>query len=680
LVQLRLGIDLACRAAHQASLADDRGEFIWTGRRFHTSPEELERLWAMLPDQTEPAGVTVIMEPTPNAWVPLAAWFGRHGATVVLVPPEQAADLRAYDHKHTKTDRLDSRLLARLPLLHPDGLHPAPGLGPGDVLRRTTKLRATLVKRRTTTLSRLDALVELLGPGWLAAFRGDLANKTPLRFLAAGSACPYPLKRLGVARVGRFRYRHSRGVWGEQKAAELLAAAEQTLALWAGELDHGELADDLAVQARVALQLTHEIHELDERIKLVLDRRDPAGIMTFSAGRGADPRRADPRSARRDPGRFRSLAGVRCFSGLVPSQDASGVTGKHGGPTKAGDAVLREALLLAADHARRLDPTLAARYQRLMVQAGKHHNSALCHIATALLTRMVPAGGAASPPSSATPTADPSPPRKDAASSPSATRSPASFATSCAPPAPLAVPTTDEPVNQGVAERSVTGPPPPPHRPQPSLTAIRNSTAPSSPARRSPATSKSSASASTGSRPARPTITRSANVSRAPPSRSSTARLPPPALRSPDDLNAQLQGWLQTYNTRPPQPRRLHARPHALAVMAAEQAEWVEELEARTTAAPPDSPAACIVDTGVHQPHPLISDSLEPADCHACDPNWQVGDHHGHGPRWPGSPATIGRQPARVVWCDNGDGHQPCRDPSAPPTQDVSIAQRHGRK
>ena len=65
------------------------------------------------------------------------------------------------------------------------------------------------------------------------------------------------------------------------------------------------------------------------------------------------------------------------------------MTGKHGGPTKAGDAVLREALFIAADHARRLDPTLAARYHRLMIQAGKHHNSAVCHIATALLTRMV---------------------------------------------------------------------------------------------------------------------------------------------------------------------------------------------------------------------------------------------------------------------------------------------------
>jgi hypothetical protein len=57
----------------------------------------------------------------------LAAWFRRQGATVVLVPPEQSADLRAYYAKHTKSDRLDSRVLARLPLLHPEGLRPELG-------------------------------------------------------------------------------------------------------------------------------------------------------------------------------------------------------------------------------------------------------------------------------------------------------------------------------------------------------------------------------------------------------------------------------------------------------------------------------------------------------------------------------------------------------------------------
>ena len=96
----------------------------------------------------------VVLEPTRNAWVPPPAWFRRCGARVILVPPEQSADPREYYSKHTKSDHLDSRMLARLPLLHPDGIHPAEGLGPADALRRAPRLRASLVKRRNVILAR----------------------------------------------------------------------------------------------------------------------------------------------------------------------------------------------------------------------------------------------------------------------------------------------------------------------------------------------------------------------------------------------------------------------------------------------------------------------------------------------------------------------------------------------
>jgi hypothetical protein len=56
----------------------------------------------------------------------------RHGARVILVPPEQSADLRDYYSKHAKSDHLDSRMLARLPLLHPVR---AARLTPAEALR-----------------------------------------------------------------------------------------------------------------------------------------------------------------------------------------------------------------------------------------------------------------------------------------------------------------------------------------------------------------------------------------------------------------------------------------------------------------------------------------------------------------------------------------------------------------
>jgi transposase len=382
-----MGVDIAVRAPHQASLADERGRVLWSGHRFTTTAADLQRLWSRLPEGRTPSEVTIVMEPTRNAWVPLAAWFRRQGASVVLVSAERSADLRAYYAKHSKTDRLDSILLARLPMLHPEGLHPERGVGPGDPLRRATKLHSTLVKRRTTNLARLDALLEILGPDWHAALAADLSNKTPLRFLAAGYADPHTVRRLGRARLARFLYRHSRGAFGAAMADRLLAAASASAQLWDDELSFPELAEDIAVEARLALALTEEIKEVDERITVLVRDRDPLGIITSTPGVGAVTG-AVILGRLGDASRFQSLAAVRSFSGLVPSLDASGLSGRHGPPTKRGDALLREALFLSANQARRLDPTLAAKYHRLMVEAGKHHHSALCHIATTLLTRV----------------------------------------------------------------------------------------------------------------------------------------------------------------------------------------------------------------------------------------------------------------------------------------------------
>ena len=68
---MTLGIDVAVRARHRATLADERGAYVWSGVGCRTHPGELERLWARVPADAQ---VTVVLAPTRNAWVPLAAW------------------------------------------------------------------------------------------------------------------------------------------------------------------------------------------------------------------------------------------------------------------------------------------------------------------------------------------------------------------------------------------------------------------------------------------------------------------------------------------------------------------------------------------------------------------------------------------------------------------------------
>ncbi|MEJ5256370.1 MAG: IS110 family transposase [Acidimicrobiales bacterium] len=384
-MQVTLGIDVACRADHQASLADGAGEFVWSGHRFRTTPVDLEALWDKIPDGAE---VTVVLEPTRNAWVPLAAWLGAKGATVVMVPPEQSADLRNYYNKHTKTDRLDSRVLARLPLLHPEGLKPIDSLGPAEPLKRAVRHRTSLIKRRAASMLRLDALVELLGPAYADVLGTGDYNKTALMVLER-FADPRALKKLGRKRLAAAMIRSSRGAWSEAKADELLAAADETLELWAvaGGLDFAELAEDIALEARHIRQLNDEIAAIEDRIEAIYDDVDPNGI--FASGPGMGTTLAAGILGRLgDPNRFDNLAGIRSFTGLVPKVNQSGTADHHGGPTKAADPGLREAVFLAAEHARKVDPTLAARYHRLIVENGKHHNSAVCTIAGVLITRL----------------------------------------------------------------------------------------------------------------------------------------------------------------------------------------------------------------------------------------------------------------------------------------------------
>ena len=380
---LTLGIDVACRAAHQGALPGD-GATLWGGRTIHTPPADLERLWADL-DLGDPAELTVVLEPTRNAWIVLAEWFRRRGVRVVMVPTTQSADLRKYYSKHTKNDRIDSELLARLPLLHPEGLREYSGQGPTDPLRRLTKQRSTLVKRRTAVLSRLDALTELLGPAWYAVL-GSNYGIAALEFLTR-YADPHAVIRLGQARLARFLIRHSRGAWRDDHAEGLVTAARQTLALWGADgMDFAELAGDIAVEAEQALFLTRQITDVDERIANLYADADPEGIVASAPGVG--PVISAVIAGRiGNPHRFTSLAAIRAYSGLVPKVSQSGVTRTEAAITKAGDPLLREMLFTAADAARKVDPQLAAKYQRLMA-GDRHHTSAICHLASLLLTRI----------------------------------------------------------------------------------------------------------------------------------------------------------------------------------------------------------------------------------------------------------------------------------------------------
>lgn len=77
-------------------------------------------------------------------------------------------------------------------------------------------------------------------------------------------------------------------------------------------------------------------------------------------------------------------------------------------------------------------------------------------------------------------------------------------------------------------------------------------------------------------------------------------------------------------------------RPHDVAsflteLPASEQADWLDDLRGRLRPAAPGAPVVCLLDTGVQDEHPLLTDSIVSPDLHVADPLWQLPPVNRHG-------------------------------------------------
>ena len=171
----------------------------------------------------------------------VATHFQALGAKVVLVAPEQSADLRRYFTKHTKNDRLDSLMLARMPLLHPEGLSPVSDLG------SPTRCETTRFADESSSSSRIWPAGSASTRCWICLdpatpkFSGFEAPKR--RCTSSSTTETLSLRRLGLRRLTDLVKRTSGGHWNAGHAERLLAAAHEAVTIWAGGgIDFDELA------------------------------------------------------------------------------------------------------------------------------------------------------------------------------------------------------------------------------------------------------------------------------------------------------------------------------------------------------------------------------------------------------------------------------------------------------
>ena len=141
--------------------------------------------------------------------------------------------------------------------------------------------------------------------------------------------------------------------WGSERAEAVRAAAAEAVAFYEGFVDFAAVGLELEISLAQLGFLGSQVQALEERIAALHARLYPKDRLVSVPGVG--PVVAGVvRAAFGDLSRFANLASFRAYTGLVPREDSSGEVRRRGRISKAGPSVLRWALYLAADAARRV--------------------------------------------------------------------------------------------------------------------------------------------------------------------------------------------------------------------------------------------------------------------------------------------------------------------------------------
>jgi transposase len=387
-----LGIDLAVTAAHKAIVLDQASNaYTSPVLTFHTDPADLDRLLETAQaGASEPVRLLAVLEATGMAWYSVGHYLQRHNVDVFRVNGQQVRDLRRVYHRHAKSDRIDARVLARLPLVMPDSLHRCffPS-GPLITLQRACREVARLKNLVSASKNRILASDRL---AWLG-LAGIVSPFSELAFwLRENWYDPWRVQAATPEELAQ--------AWQSAAAEEpadkswipaLRRQAERVITLYGSPdlLDYAQLQVSLQREQARLRQAHEQAHRLRLKTVRPLYRQlHPSRHLETLRGVGQDSA-AIYIAFIGDVRRFPSQRDFLGWSGLIPFSRQSGNAQARGlRITKAGPNLVKATAFLNAGIARLWDPQIAAIYYQQIMQHGKHHLQAACACATHLLTRV----------------------------------------------------------------------------------------------------------------------------------------------------------------------------------------------------------------------------------------------------------------------------------------------------
>ena len=396
--KLYVGIDLAITGRHRASVYDPQeNRYFDNSFAFDINYEGFEYMMRQVESHVqegEEAQLNFVMEPTALAWMPLSCYLVSRGHKVYRVTPQQSADFRKFRSKHAKSDRIDCKALARLPLVSEEAVYQLylPSSDLGELSRRTRHM-AKITQQAASRKTRIWSLFVMINPKVLASFGEEQFSRTA-RILYRHFTDPFKIAGLGKEQFAKaFRSLCSWQV-ADKVIERIYEVSVSTTRIYRPMADQGVLPFEytqLEEEVRIELDLLEaaeqKIGEIQRTIAPLYKRLDPQGYLMSPQGIGITIAPAIL-GIIGDVSRFPTIGSFRGFFGFIPRKNQSSNRNQTGLRIhKAAQSLLKKYMFLAAETARQYDPEFAAFYDRL-TKRGLHHYQAVCALANKMAGRV----------------------------------------------------------------------------------------------------------------------------------------------------------------------------------------------------------------------------------------------------------------------------------------------------
>ena len=372
---LFVGIDIAKRN-HEASVIAQDGSVVRKAMRFANSQAGYNKFMDMVRSLKEP--VVFGMEATGHYWLTLYTHLRNDGFTVHVINPIQSDALRGMYIRKTKTDSVDSVIIADVIRF---GRYCETSVEPGDLqaMRELCRQRFYIIDMASDLKRKVIALLDQVFPEYEKLF-SDTFGASSMEILSQYTT-PEEMLSVSSQQLAEILEKASRGRLGAEKAVEIQNAARNSFGIVMASSSFSLIIRQYIEQIR---SLEASVDVFDVEIARLLSGFDTQ--LTTITGVGPTLAAVILSEIGGDIRRFSSPAKLAAYAGVDPTVKQSGdFSGSRMKMSKRGSPYLRRAIWLASTVAAFKDPAIHALYERKRAE-GKDHMTVIGHICRKMIS------------------------------------------------------------------------------------------------------------------------------------------------------------------------------------------------------------------------------------------------------------------------------------------------------